>query len=64
MGLDHFAHATTLPRLTPMQVLTGAASLFGTGLLVVFAGQMARAVFDQANATRDLVALERAKIGD
>jgi hypothetical protein len=63
MGLDQFAHATALPRLTPMQVVTGAASLFGTGLLVVFAGQAARAVFDQANATRDLVALERAKIG-
>ena len=63
MGLDHFAHATTLPRLAPMQVLAGAASIFGTGLLVVFAGQTARAVFDQANAAHDLVALERAKIG-
>ena len=63
IGLDHFAHAAALPRLTPMQVLAGAASLIGTGLLVVFAGQTARAVFDQANATRDLVALERAKLG-
>ncbi len=63
MGFDQFAHVAALPRLTPMQVLTGAASLFGTGLLVVLAGQAARAVFDQANATRDLVALERAKIG-
>jgi hypothetical protein len=31
------------------------------GLIVVFWGQMARALFDQANATRELVALERAR---
>ena len=31
------------------------------GLAVVFWGQMASALFDQANATRELVAIERAK---
>jgi len=35
--------------------LVGAASLLG--------GQMARALFDQASATRELLALERAKAG-
>jgi hypothetical protein len=63
MGLDHFAQASTFPRLGLAQVLAGAVGIFGTGLLVVFAGQIARAAFDQANATRDLVALERAKFG-
>jgi hypothetical protein len=37
--------------------------LCGFGLFVVFCGQTARALFDQANATRELVALERAKFG-
>jgi hypothetical protein len=63
MALDHFALAATLPRPGLGQVLAGAAGIFGSGLLVVFAGQTARAVFDQANAARDLVALERAKFG-
>jgi hypothetical protein len=36
-------------------LLAGAASLLG--------GQMARALFDQASATRELLALERAKAG-
>lgn len=63
LGLDHFAQAATFPRLGLAYVLTGAAGILGTGLLVVFAGQIARAVFDQANAARDLVALERAKFG-
>jgi hypothetical protein len=62
-GLDHFALGTSFPRFGMAQILTGAASLAGAGLLVVFSGQIARAVFDQANATRDLVALERAKLG-
>lgn len=63
MALDRFAQATAFPRPGFAFVLTSAASIFGSGLLVVFAGQIARAVFDQANAARDLVALERAKYG-
>ena len=63
MALDHFAQAASFPRPGLGFVLTGAAGVFGTGLLVVFVGQIARAAFDQANATRDLVALERAKYG-
>lgn len=63
IAFDHFALAATLPRLGLAYVLTSAAGIFAIGLLVVFAGQIARAVFDQANAARDLVALERAKFG-
>lgn len=39
----------------------GAVSLVFLGLLFVLAGQLARAIFDQANATRELVAIERAR---
>jgi hypothetical protein len=46
----------------------GLASVLGTasglvlfGLFVLALGQAARALFDQANATRELVAIERAK---
>jgi hypothetical protein len=39
----------------------GAAGLLVLGLLMVLAGQMVRALFDQANATRELVAIERAR---
>lgn len=63
IGLDHFALLIALPRFGLAQVLGAAAGMLGTGLLVVLSGQIARAVFDQANATRDLVALERAKFG-
>lgn len=52
-----------LPRVGLLPMAGGAAGLFVLGFFVVFAGQIARAVFDQANATRELVALERAKIG-
>ena len=62
-GLARFMQDISLPRLGPPQILAAAAALVGAGLFVVFAGQMARAVFDQANAIRDLVALERAKFG-
>jgi len=62
-GLAQFMQDISLPRLGPPQILAAAAALVGAGLFVVFAGQMARAVFDQANAIRDLVALERAKFG-
>jgi Na+-driven multidrug efflux pump len=44
-------------------VLGAVFGLVLTGLFIVFAGQMARALFDQANAVRDLVTLERARIG-
>lgn len=38
-----------------------AAALVTAGLVIVFWGQLARAVFDQANAARELVAFERAR---
>jgi len=63
IGLDNLMRSTSLPRLGLLQTLAGATGMVATGLFVVLAGQMARAVFDQANATRDLVALERAKFG-
>ena len=53
---------------TPLRVLglpwvvAGAVGVMITGLLIVFSGQIARAIFDQANATRDIAALERAKL--
>lgn len=62
-ALGHFAPSAGLPTFGLTQVLIAAASAIGIGLLVVISGQIARAVFDQANATRDLVALERAKLG-
>jgi hypothetical protein len=43
-------------------VIAGAIGVAFTGFLVVFSGQIARAMFDQANATRDLAAMERAKL--
>jgi hypothetical protein len=43
-------------------VIGSAVGVVFTGFLVVFTGQIARAIFDQANATRDLAALERAKL--
>lgn len=61
LGLDSFLPSANLPRFAPLQILLGAAGVVAAGLFTVFAGQIARAVFDQANAVRDLVALERAK---
>lgn len=53
-----------VPRAYGMHASLGAAAgLVVVGLFAVFSGQAARALFDQANATRELVALERAKIG-
>jgi hypothetical protein len=40
-----------------------AAGLLVAGLGIVLAARIARAQFDQANATRELLALERAKLG-
>lgn len=42
-------------------LIYGAAALFA-GLLMIFASQLAQAIFDNANATRDLAAIERAKV--
>jgi hypothetical protein len=47
-----------------LPVLGSSVVAVVTGFAVVFSGQIARAIFDQANATRDLVALQRAKLGD
>jgi hypothetical protein len=42
--------------------LPGAIGIFAVGVMQVFAAQMGRALFDTANATRDLAMIERAKI--
>lgn len=63
LGLDGLAPVAALPRVGVLQIVMAAGALAGTGLITVFTGQIARAVFDQANATRDLIALERARYG-
>ena len=50
--------------LGPIGTIAAAVAFSVAGLAVVFWGQMASALFDQANATRELVALERARHGD
>jgi hypothetical protein len=45
----------------PAGTIAAAVGLCAVGLAVVFWGQMASALFDQANATRELVAIERAR---
>ena len=47
--------------LGPIGAVAAAVACVIAGLAIVFLGQMARALFDQANATRELVALERAR---
>jgi hypothetical protein len=49
--------------LGPTGAMAAAAALSVAGLAAVFWGQMASALFDQANLTRELVAIERAKQG-
>jgi hypothetical protein len=44
-------------------VVAVAVALAALGLVTVALGQAARALFDQANATRELVAIERSKAG-
>jgi hypothetical protein len=44
-------------------LLGGAIGLLFFGLMIVASGQAARALFDQANATCELVAIERARSG-
>lgn len=59
------ANLLRIPQLRELDL--GAVSLLQIpgallgGALLVFVGQAARALFDQANATRELVAIERAK---
>jgi hypothetical protein len=43
------------------RVLPRAAGVLLAGAVTLLCGQMARALFDQASATRELVAIERAK---
>jgi hypothetical protein len=50
-----------LPSLPLSQLIVGAAGLCVFGLAATLGGQAVRALFDQANATRELLALERAK---
>jgi len=47
-----------LPALHPIAGAVGAA----TGIALFMAGQLARAVFDMASASRDIAAVERAKL--
>jgi hypothetical protein len=42
--------------------MPGALAIFAVGVTQVFAAQIGRALFDNANATRDLAMIERAKI--
>jgi len=51
------SHAVLLP------LAGGAAGSLILGLGVILAAQVARAQFDQAEAARDLVALERVRLG-
>ena len=48
----------------PAGAIAAAVALSAVGLAAVFWGQMASALFDQANATRELVAIVRAKRGE
>jgi hypothetical protein len=52
-----------LPQLELPQLVGAAVGLFAAGLLLVLLAQVAHALFDQASAARELVALERAKLG-
>jgi hypothetical protein len=50
--------------LGPAGVVAAAVACPIAGLAVVFWGQVASALFDQANATRELVAIERARAAE
>jgi hypothetical protein len=60
LGLQTIA-LLAMPDLPLQQVMAMAAGLTGLGLLLLLSGQIARAVFDQANALRELVAQERVR---
>jgi|SoiMethySBSTD1v2_1073268.scaffolds.fasta_scaffold385503_1 hypothetical protein len=49
--------------ISPSGLVAAALGLAALGLITVALGQASRALFDQANATRELVAIERAKAG-
>jgi hypothetical protein len=52
-----------LPPVGLASMAGGAAGLSVLGFAIVLVARLARAVFDQADATRELLALERAKLG-
>ncbi len=52
-----------LPRLELLSLVGSAAASLILGLGIILAAHIARALFDQANAARDLLALERARHG-
>jgi hypothetical protein len=52
-----------LPPVDLASMAGGAAGLSVLGFAIVLGARLARAVFDQADATRELLALERAKLG-
>lgn len=53
---------SSVPPIGLPQLMGGAAGSVAVGLFIALTGQAACALFDQANAMRELVALERAKI--
>jgi hypothetical protein len=57
------AEPAALSRAEVLPIACGAAGSLILGIGVVLAARTARALFDQANAARDLVALERARQG-
>ncbi len=52
-----------LPPVDLVAMVGISAALSIAGFAMVLAARLARAQFDQANATRELLALERAKLG-
>jgi len=63
VGAVVWQERTGLPLLGLVSMAGIAAGLFIAGCGVVLAAGIARALFDQASATRELLALERAKLG-
>jgi hypothetical protein len=66
VALAHILVGAERAGLPALDLATMAAISSGVslgGLAIVLAARSARALFDQANATRELLALERAKLG-
>src|SRR5690349_4449418 len=60
----YYAQVPVVAQLEPgMEFLTRLAIAACAGALLVIAGQVARALFEQANATRELLAIERVRTG-
>jgi hypothetical protein len=57
------AERAGLPSIDLTALVGVSAAISIAGFALVLAARMARAQFDQANATRELLALERAKLG-